>query len=148
MKDGKAEIGTETRKHEGSKPPGVTADRFPMTHGTILPEGKWKEISAEFDAVGTTVNEKKNIWHKSARRVRREKPNSTQWTKVRPRIQNMKKDVDVGSESSLKFEKEKMKRTNQRVLLKRCNATLKLLRRKVMRQNKNLQNSVGTQRSF
>ena len=61
MKDGKAEIGTETRKPEGSKPPGVTADRFPMTHGTMLPEGKWKEISAEFDAVGTTVNEKKTF---------------------------------------------------------------------------------------
>ena len=29
------------------------------------PHGKWREISAEMDAVGTTVKEKTNTWNKS-----------------------------------------------------------------------------------
>ena len=60
----KAEIGTETRKPGGSKP---LSDGGQSSHDTwdhAKPEGKWKEISAEFDVVGTTVIEKKNTWHK------------------------------------------------------------------------------------
>ena len=30
-------------------------------------KGKWKEVSAEFDAVGAVVKEKNNTWHKSGR---------------------------------------------------------------------------------
>ena len=64
-----------------------------------------------------------------ARRVQREKPNSTQWSKVWPLRKNKKKEIDVGSEtSSWKFDKGKMKGTKQDVSLKRCNATLMLLR--------------------
>ena len=31
------------------------------------PQGKWREISAEMDAVGTTVKEKTNTWNKSCK---------------------------------------------------------------------------------
>ena len=31
------------------------------------PKGKWKEVPAEFDAVGAVVKEKENTWHKSDR---------------------------------------------------------------------------------
>ena len=31
------------------------------------PKCKWKEVSAEFDAVGAVVKEEKNTWHKSGR---------------------------------------------------------------------------------
>ena len=37
------------------------------TWDTPKPKVKWKEISAEIDAVGTAVKEKKNTWHKSGR---------------------------------------------------------------------------------
>ena len=37
------------------------------------PQGKWKEISAEIDAVGTTVEERTNAWNKSCKEsVKRE----------------------------------------------------------------------------
>ena len=37
------------------------------TWDTAKPKGKWREISAEIDAVGTSVEEKKNTWHKSGK---------------------------------------------------------------------------------
>ena len=41
--------------------------------GNSQPQGKWKEISAEIDAVGTTVDEKTNTWNKSCKEcVKRE----------------------------------------------------------------------------
>ena len=40
---------------------------FPLRGGVQKPQGKWKEISAEIDAVGTTVKEKRNTWNKSCR---------------------------------------------------------------------------------
>ena len=63
VKDGKAEIGAETRKPDRNGQPGVTHD----TWDHAKPKGKWKEISAEFDAVGTAVEEKKNTWHESGK---------------------------------------------------------------------------------
>ena len=95
-----------------------------MIHGTMP-----SQISAQFDAVGTAVKEKKNTWHKSG------KESSKRETELHT-AKNKKKEIDVGSDtSSWKFEKEKMKRTKQGASLKRCNATLMLARIKVMRQN-------------
>ena len=37
-------------------------------------KGKWKEISAEFYAVGTTVKEKKNTWHTSGKESSKREP--------------------------------------------------------------------------
>ena len=68
MEDGKAEIVTETRKPDGSNP--LEGDGGQSSHDTwdhAKPKGKWKEFSAELDAVGTTVKEKKNTWHKSGK---------------------------------------------------------------------------------
>ena len=40
-------------------------------------KGKWKEISAEIGAVGITVKKSQTLGTKVAKKVRREKPNSS-----------------------------------------------------------------------
>ena len=68
MIGGKAEIGTGPRKPGSSNPREAAGEKAPKTPGsTQKPKGKWKEVSAEFEAVGAVVKEKKSTWHKSGK---------------------------------------------------------------------------------
>ena len=65
MKDGKTKSGTARHNPVGGNLPGKKGshDQLRSTES----QGKWKEISAEIDAVGTTVIEKTNKWNKSCK---------------------------------------------------------------------------------
>ena len=56
------------------------------------PRGKWREISAEMDAVGTAVKEESNTWTKAAKQARRQKPNCSKWSKLRSRTKRKRKE--------------------------------------------------------
>ena len=57
----------------GTSQPGKTAARAHTHVENSQRSGKWKEISAEMDAVGTTVKEKTHTWNKSCKEsVKRE----------------------------------------------------------------------------
>ena len=54
-----------TAKTRWQQPVGRQSSHDAWEHAK--PKGKWKEVSAEFDAVGAVVKEKKNTWHKSGK---------------------------------------------------------------------------------
>ena len=82
---------TKTRWQQPARSSGGHSSHDAWDHAK--PKGKWKEVSAEFDAVGAVVKERKTLGTRVARRARREKPNSTHWSKVRPRTKNKKEGL-------------------------------------------------------
>ena len=88
--------GMERQNPDGSSQPGKTAARAHTTRGQNSQlQGKWKEISAESDAVGTTVKEKTKTWNKSCKEsVKKEKRNCT----IQLRLQSWPKKKDKKKE--------------------------------------------------
>ena len=63
----KKEWKNKTESHWRPPAGGVVEQNSHDTWRSSKPQGKSKEISAEIDAVGTTVKEKTNTWNKSCR---------------------------------------------------------------------------------
>ena len=60
--------GTTNPNHIGGHLLVEKLDKARMISGGVQkPQGKWKDISAEINAVGTNVNEETNTWNKSCR---------------------------------------------------------------------------------
>ena len=98
-------------------------------------KSKWKEVSAEFDAVGAVVKEKKNAWHKSGRESA--KREADLYTMVESAATEEKqKEKDRGRLKDQLVEFRKRKDEDQGASSKRCTATLIPPRIKVFKQNK------------
>ena len=102
------------------------------------PKGKWKAASAEFDAVGAVVKEKKSTWHKSGREScsKRQAEFHTMVESAATDEKQEERDRGKLRDGLVEFRKRKMKKMKQGAPLKRCNETLIPPRRKVMRRNK------------
>ena len=76
------------------------------TWDTAKPKGSGEKSQQKLTQWGPLWKKRKTLGTKVAKKVRREKPNSSQWSKLRPRTKNKRKEKDEESEtSSWKFEK-------------------------------------------
>ena len=54
--------------HENQQPAGSSGGQSsPVAWEHVKPKGKWKEVSAEFEAINALMKEKKITWNKSGR---------------------------------------------------------------------------------
>ena len=79
------------------------------------PQGKSKEISAEIDAVGTTVKEKTNTWNKSCRGAPRENRNFTRWLNRQHSTKGKNKKTEACSRTYYSNFKKKERRRKRLV---------------------------------
>ena len=105
------------------------------TWDTAKPKGKWRENSAEIDAVGIGVKEKKNTLHTSGKESRmRETELFTMVDVAATDEKQEERERCMIRDQLVEVRKKRKKRTKQGTSSKRCNATLTMPRIKVMRR--------------